>query len=185
MGQVPFMPPSVKGWDGGKAWISTSTLLFRYNFAQAMLRGPAGPALVGKLGGLLKGNKQDRMDNLLNAAMAGPNEGGAVPVSGAGNAFGAGVNGMAIVPLPPSALAPPPPVAHNRVDLQRLVPEALRADPDAVLRSLTLRLFQAPVPAREAAAFSDYLQSVGSRVTDQTLFGLLHLMMSTPAYQLC
>ena len=29
MGQVPFYPPSVKGWDGGKAWISTSTLLTR------------------------------------------------------------------------------------------------------------------------------------------------------------
>ena len=27
MGQVPFNPPSVKGWDGGKAWISTATLL--------------------------------------------------------------------------------------------------------------------------------------------------------------
>ncbi len=33
MGQVPFNPPSVKGWDGGKAWISTSTLLTRYNLA--------------------------------------------------------------------------------------------------------------------------------------------------------
>ena len=35
MGQVPFNPPSVKGWDGGKAWISTSTLLTRYNLAGA------------------------------------------------------------------------------------------------------------------------------------------------------
>jgi len=33
LGQVPFMPPNVKGWDGGKAWISTSTLLQRYNLA--------------------------------------------------------------------------------------------------------------------------------------------------------
>src|SRR5260370_39108850 len=33
MGQILFAPPNVKGWDGGKEWISTSTLLFRYNFA--------------------------------------------------------------------------------------------------------------------------------------------------------
>ena len=33
LGQVPFAPPNVKGWDGGRAWITTSTLLFRYNLA--------------------------------------------------------------------------------------------------------------------------------------------------------
>jgi len=39
MGQLLFAPPSVKGWDGGRAWISTSTLLIRYNLANALLRG--------------------------------------------------------------------------------------------------------------------------------------------------
>jgi hypothetical protein len=33
LGQMPFMPPNVKGWDGGKSWITTSTLLQRYNLA--------------------------------------------------------------------------------------------------------------------------------------------------------
>lgn len=33
MGQELFAPPSVKGWDGGRAWITTSSLLFRYNLA--------------------------------------------------------------------------------------------------------------------------------------------------------
>jgi uncharacterized protein (DUF1800 family) len=31
MGQVPFYPPNVKGWPGGRTWINTSTLLVRYN----------------------------------------------------------------------------------------------------------------------------------------------------------
>lgn len=31
MGQVPLMPPSVKGWPGGRMWINTSTLFVRYN----------------------------------------------------------------------------------------------------------------------------------------------------------
>src|SRR6266699_3470478 len=41
MGQILFAPPSVKGWDGGRAWISTSTLLFRYNFANYLINGDA------------------------------------------------------------------------------------------------------------------------------------------------
>src|SRR5437763_862090 len=39
MGQILFAPPSVKGWDGGRAWINTSTLLFRYNFANYLING--------------------------------------------------------------------------------------------------------------------------------------------------
>src|ERR1700736_3382922 len=41
MGEILFAPPNVKGWDGGKAWISTSTLLFRYNFAIYLINGDA------------------------------------------------------------------------------------------------------------------------------------------------
>jgi hypothetical protein len=37
LGQVLFLPPNVKGWDGGKSWITTSTLLHRYNNAPALL----------------------------------------------------------------------------------------------------------------------------------------------------
>ncbi len=33
MGQDLFAPPTVKGWDGGEAWINTSTLLARVAFA--------------------------------------------------------------------------------------------------------------------------------------------------------
>jgi uncharacterized protein (DUF1800 family) len=32
MGQLPFNPPSVFGWPSGQAWISTSTMLDRFNF---------------------------------------------------------------------------------------------------------------------------------------------------------
>ena len=31
-------PPNVKGWEGGAAWITTATLLDRYNFCGAMLK---------------------------------------------------------------------------------------------------------------------------------------------------
>jgi hypothetical protein len=31
MGQLPLMPPNVRGWPGGRMWINTSTLFIRYN----------------------------------------------------------------------------------------------------------------------------------------------------------
>lgn len=39
MGQSVFMPPSVKGWDGGRSWINTSTLFTRQNTLVYMLTG--------------------------------------------------------------------------------------------------------------------------------------------------
>ena len=38
MGQEPFNPPSVKGWDGGTTWINTTTLLTRFNFTMQLAR---------------------------------------------------------------------------------------------------------------------------------------------------
>jgi hypothetical protein len=36
LGQSLFYPPSVKGWDGGQAWLNGQTLLFRQNLALAL-----------------------------------------------------------------------------------------------------------------------------------------------------
>ncbi len=33
LGQRPFYPPSVAGWEGGRAWLNGQTLLFRHNLA--------------------------------------------------------------------------------------------------------------------------------------------------------
>jgi uncharacterized protein (DUF1800 family) len=39
MGQELFAPPNVKGWPGGRAWLNTSTVLARNNFAEALTTG--------------------------------------------------------------------------------------------------------------------------------------------------
>lgn len=39
MGQDLFAPPNVKGWDGGLSWITTNTLLLRYNEAAIVVDG--------------------------------------------------------------------------------------------------------------------------------------------------
>ena len=37
MGQVPFNPPNVSGWEGGTAWLSTSSIRARFDAATAVL----------------------------------------------------------------------------------------------------------------------------------------------------
>src|SRR5665213_1794517 len=39
LGQDLFAPPNVKGWDGGLTWITTNTLLTRYNDAETLVAG--------------------------------------------------------------------------------------------------------------------------------------------------
>ncbi len=41
IGQGLFYPPSVKGWDGGRAWINSSTLLGRSNLVADILKSDA------------------------------------------------------------------------------------------------------------------------------------------------
>ncbi len=50
MGQRLFFPPSVKGWDGGRSWVNTSTMFVRQNILAFLLTGkkPVGyDATVG------------------------------------------------------------------------------------------------------------------------------------------
>jgi len=39
MGQSVYYPPSVKGWDGGRSWINTSTMFVRQNTLIYLLTG--------------------------------------------------------------------------------------------------------------------------------------------------
>jgi uncharacterized protein (DUF1800 family) len=43
LGQDLFAPPNVKGWDGGLSWITTNTLLARYNEAATLVTGTLQP----------------------------------------------------------------------------------------------------------------------------------------------
>ncbi len=49
MGQRLLEPPSVKGWDGHRAWLNTSTMLVRLNAAQRVAKGGENGADVAAL----------------------------------------------------------------------------------------------------------------------------------------
>jgi hypothetical protein len=51
MGQVPFMPPNVRGWIGGRSWINTSTIFVRYNTGVWLTGGKGPGTLQGRLTG--------------------------------------------------------------------------------------------------------------------------------------
>ncbi|MBL8843463.1 MAG: DUF1800 domain-containing protein [Planctomycetes bacterium] len=46
MGQSLFAPPNVKGWEGGRTWISSRTLLARNRFAAALCHGEGELAIA-------------------------------------------------------------------------------------------------------------------------------------------
>ena len=51
-GQRLFFPPTVKGWDGGKAWINAATVFTRANLAGALLSGSFGAPDLAPLASL-------------------------------------------------------------------------------------------------------------------------------------
>lgn len=50
MGQNLFYPPSVKGWDGGRAWINTATLFARQNALAYLITGRPPTAIARPVG---------------------------------------------------------------------------------------------------------------------------------------
>jgi uncharacterized protein (DUF1800 family) len=139
LGQLPFAPPNVKGWDGGRSWITTSTLLYRYNMANFAV-----------------GN------GLLHIE----------PVR---------------KPTNPNAAAMPQSYDvrnYNGPDLAKVIPTQVRTDPHRLVDYLCFRLYQDPLTPRDKATFVKYISDHGPNPDDNTLRELLHLMMSTPEYQL-
>ncbi len=139
LGQLLLMPPNVAGWDWGKAWINTNSLLTRYNVAGFVTKGSGNKASKMMQGASrMKGSKQK--------------------------------NKMRQWPGP---------------DYKKLAPAKLRQDPEKLVQVLTDRFFQDKLDPRQQEAFEAYAKSKSSdNFTDTEVAELVHLMMSTPYYQL-
>ena len=76
IGQGLFYPPNVKGWDGGRAWINSSTLLGRANLFESILSNEAtkfgGKSLAGYLGGQDVSSPAEAIDHFETCLMAVP-----------------------------------------------------------------------------------------------------------------
>jgi uncharacterized protein (DUF1800 family) len=142
MGQILFAPPNVKGWDGGREWISTSTLLFRDNFANYLING----------------------DAILSANFRQPRQ-------GADAGFG-------------RAAQIAQQIRRNPIDAGALVPADLRTKPRDIVDLLAKRLFSTALAQKEIDTFVKFLEQRRGESDEATLRELIHLMMSTPQFQL-
>ena len=136
LGQVPFQPPNVAGWDWGRAWVNTNTLLTRYHFAGLILGVLNDPKNKGQRGkkGFFGGAKFRSL---------------------------------------------------SKPDIEGLVPRAQREDIPALVSELGFRLFQAPLREKDRVAFESYAKAMkGEIFTNTEVSELIHVMMSTPSYQL-
>lgn len=146
LGQSLFRPPNVAGWEGGRAWINTNTLLARYNIGGYLAKGPASGYKPAYAFGKPQEGKdrplRDRRDRTLSRqAMAH------------------------------AASLAPPDSRHN---------------PAEVVRLLARRLYGTELTDAERRPFVDFLAKQETQpVTDEALANVLHLMMSTPQFQLC
>lgn len=73
LGQLPYFPPNVKGWDGGRQWINAATLLARNQLARRLVqRGTTSTQVWSQAvpTTLAKQDSQTLVDTLLAAWLA-------------------------------------------------------------------------------------------------------------------
>ena len=170
--QIPFYPPNVKGWDGGKSWINTATLTYRYNLAH-LLVGGIRPEQVGmpKFPPAPKpvvANDTAPTSTMMSMASVSPNPSPSASPS------------VAAVPTP----TPYPPVTVPWL-VDRFVNYDERRDPRKLTDALTKRIFQPPPTSELVERFVELAASHPVPYDDKTIRDLAALMMSTPNYQLC
>jgi uncharacterized protein (DUF1800 family) len=141
LGQIPFAPPNVKGWDGGRAWITTSTLLYRYNMANFAVG--TGTLHIDQIRRVANNNGNTSPDH---RTFDVPN--------------------------------------YQPPDLNKIIPQQVRDDPKRLVAYLCFRLYQDPLSPKDTETFVKYVSDHGPNPDDASLRELLHLMMSTPQYQL-
>ncbi len=87
----------------------------------------------------------------------------------------------AVSPQPPPA-APPP--LRQPINVARIAPPELRGKPEELMAHLAKRFFQRALPRKRLEVFTQFLVSRKPDMSDRTVRALIHLMMSTPEFQL-
>jgi hypothetical protein len=156
MGQELFAPPNVKGWPGARAWLNSSTLLARDNFAQALA--------VGTLWG---DAPQVISDEVFEVAVDTPPAAPPKP------------------PAPPSD-KPEEPVPPKAYDPARLIHEEKAARPEEVARVLLDLYIPGGVRPEAQAKLIAFVAAgkPAGAALDRRAREAVHAILSMPEYQL-
>ncbi len=158
MGQALFAPPNVKGWPGGKAWLNTSTVLARHNFAEGVASGNAWKVQQdrGRFGEAV-------IENAIEAELPVlPNEG---------------------APEKPVAKTPPP---DAKWDVAEIVRREKLTEAAAIVRLLENAILQGPLSKAAHAKLVDYMSDGKPQGADLDwrVREAAHAIMTLPEYQL-
>ena len=185
LGQALFDPPNVAGWAGGRTWITPATLLQRGNLFRDVLfadpktfRAPDRlmPATYARVGeniakgmNITEATKEGTGDAESNAQLERDED---------YNTRYASYRGYV------AAYERTKPIPRKVADLSLTsMMAAAHADTaDAIVDQLARRFLSVPLPAKDRAAFAEFMR--GKPLTSEpALRELLYLVLSTPEYQ--
>ncbi len=157
MGQDLFFPPDVDGWPGGMAFINSNTLLLRYNFANYLVHGVS----------------PDQFKSFANAGVSGSDR----------RTFIESQRTEEAAPWSP------------RAQLEKAGLLSRMATARDLVEYFALAFLQRPVGPDLERRLLDFMEtdaaggrrsfSVNDANFDERVKGLIHLVMSSPDYQLC
>jgi Protein of unknown function (DUF1800) len=159
MGQSLFAPPNVKGWTGGKNWLTDSTLLARNNFAERVCADPQPPASPS------------------------PVVPGYTALSGAVARAAPVLPSAEVAPQKQAPATPPTPAATPGTDsiwYVRKREAKTRAD---IVRAIGEQFLPGTLPDRAATRLEGFLGK--EPITDQRVREAIHAVLCLPEYQLC
>lgn len=193
-GQQLFQPPNVKGWDGGRAWITTSTLVARQNFGRQLLSGTPIPR---------RGPRKSRD--------VSPADGATPPAQGGESMVGGGrmrerrmsedrrrmieeLDGEKLAPVRAalSRLPDPPRLTHPQAPydpLPTLKRHAMKA-PREIVQHYVARLLQTSIAEERMQTLVSVLSPDASTFDFEAkgavdrIRNVIHLISSMPEYQL-
>lgn len=176
MGQELFQPPNVKGWDGGRNWINTSTLFLRYNAMKRFVDGTrGGGSKAGRAMRMERNGRMDRMKDAPLAALADEMRELPEPVR----------EWLREIRMPPHYSEAQPPYDPLPI-LER---ERLNTA-EKVVEHYVSRLLQMPLTRDRQKVLMEALEAGGVRFDPrmpgavERVRAVVHLIMSMPEYQL-
>ncbi len=158
MGQDLFFPPDVNGWPGGADWINSNTLLVRYNFANFLMHGvsPDEFKVFDRKTADRTTSRREFLEEQRQESLATWNPRAHLDASGQ-------IRRML--------------TSRDLVDYY--IREFLQRAPSRELRDSLVQL------AETDGSGGPRSMSVNDRNFDDRARGLVHLIMSSPDYQLC
>lgn len=170
LGQEVFEPPNVKGWDGGAAWITTASLLTRYNLANVMING----VIPDEMMNAGAGRRQ--------AAGRGKKDEGGEMMAEEGPSMEQMLQEERRQRIQDRAREAMSRQLQRLVDVGKVIDVGSVSDGRDLARRLRDVLYLDGMSDKDLQSIADY---VGNNFSEEKVRAAAHLMMSTPHYQLC